>query len=314
LWRSLKPQTGVLNSRKNADISSEVISGLGINIPILSANMPAITGADMAIAMAKNGALGIMHRFMTLEEHISEAMTVKDSVGLENVACSIGLDGILRTEKLLDYCKTFFLDIAHADSQQVYKFVREWKEIYKDEASLAVGNIASYESAMRFAHYGVSAVKIGIGPGAACTTREVTGFGVPQLSAILDVVKIKEAYPHIKIIADGGIKNSGDIVKALAAGADTVMVGRLLAGASETPEPGIYYGSASQFVNGHNAPEGAYGEVKKTGPVVHTLKNLAWGIKSGISYGGAKNIKELQLNAEWIKVSHGTSLENATRF
>ncbi len=120
-------------------------------------------------------------------------------------------------------------------------------------------------------------------------------------------------YPNVKIIADGGIKNSGDIVKALAAGADSVMVGRLLAGTDEAPEPGQYYGNASYKMNNHHAPEGKHGEVERVGSVKDVLKNLTWGIKSGLSYGGASNIKELQENATFIKVSPLTALESSAR-
>ena len=117
----------------------------------------------------------------------------------------------------------------------------------------------------------------------------------------------------VPIIADGGIRNSGDIVKALAAGADTVMLGRLLAGADESPHPGLYWGMASKRVNGHHAPEGIEGIVPHTGPVKTTLKELAWGIKSGISYAGAVNLEELRANAEFIRVSPMSMSETGTR-
>ena len=124
---------------------------------------------------------------------------------------------------------------------------------------------------------------------------------------------IRQWYPHIRIIADGGIKNSGDIVKALAAGADTVMIGSLLAGCDEAPNPGEYYGNASHYVNGHRAPEGDYGQVERRGSVENVIKELAWGIRSGLSYGGATNLAELRKNAEFIQVLAAGQLESKVR-
>ena len=185
---------------------------------------------------------------------------------------------------------------------------------YKDYIKLIVGNVATYEGAKQFVQLGVEAIKVGIGPGAACRTREVTGFGVPQLTAIIEVNRaLQEFWPKTKLIADGGIRNSGDIVKALAAGADTVMIGSLLAGCDEAPNPGEYYGNASEHVNSHRAPEGSYGTVKKTGPVEDVIKELAWGIRSGVSYGGATNLKELRENAEFILCTAAGQIESSVR-
>jgi IMP dehydrogenase/GMP reductase len=182
------------------------------------------------------------------------------------------------------------------------------------DSLLIVGNVATAEAANELATKvgGIAAIKVGIGPGAACTTREVTGFGVPQLTAIMDVADALRG-TGIKIIADGGIKSSGDIVKALAAGADTVMLGRLLAGADESPHPGLYWGMASYRVNGHHAPEGVEGVVERTGPVGRTIKQLAWGIKSGVSYGGGTDLDGLRRNAEFVRVTPLSMGESGTR-
>jgi IMP dehydrogenase len=164
---------------------------------------------------------------------------------------------------------------------------------------------------------GVQGIKVGIGPGAACTTREVTGFGVPQLTAIMDVREAIDFYDKrtnkVTLIADGGIKNSGDIVKALAAGADTVMLGRLLAGCDESPLPGMYWGMASKKVNGHHAPEGIDGSVERTGSVKETIKNLTWGIRSGMSYAGVEHLEDLRSTTEFIRVSPQSMMESGTR-
>lgn len=316
----LEPQYGVLETRSEADISSSIVNRARISIPIISANMPSVTDSQMAIAMFKQGAIGSLHRFNTKKENIEEYKKVIESGA--RVICSIGMkDGLERFKALHNAgCTIFILDIAHADSRRVIDFINDfWQTTYNifygEYVKLIVGNVATYDGALRLMEAGVDAIKVGIGPGAACSTREVTGFGVPQLSAIMEVARARQYFPevNIKIIADGGIKNSGDIVKALAAGADTVMIGRLLAGCKEAPCPGVYFGNASSHINNHNAPEGIYGAVEHNDSVEKVLKKLAWGIRSGISYAGARNIRELREKAAWIKVSSGTQLENKTR-
>jgi IMP dehydrogenase len=305
----LVPQMGELTHRKDADISTQ-IGPFRLEVPILSANMPSVTGPNMVRAMDRAGGLGVLHRFSSIEENLENLL---DCAGCQ-VGVSIGLkDGFERTEAFLSTGRNlvYFLDTAHGDQVQVYNFIARWKQTYP-ELFLVAGNIATRSAALCMANYGVDGVKIGIGPGAACTTREVTGFGVPQWTAIRDVAEALEDY-NIVLIADGGIKNSGDIVKALAAGADMVMIGRLLAGCDEAPDPGVYYGNASAYINRHNAPEGVYGHIERCGPVERVIKRLAWGIRSGISYGGATNIAELQKHAEWIRVSPYAAIESSVR-
>lgn len=296
-----------MDSRKDADISSEVVPGWPLLVPIISANMPAVTESKMAFAMHCAGGAGALHRFNTIQEQ--EEMWTKYHQGI----VSIGLkDGIERTAALAGVgAKVFLLDVAHAHTAKGITFVEDWRTEFPDYF-LIVGNIVTYEAALMFADAGADAVKVGIGPGAACTTREVTGFGYPQLSAISICSQVKKLY-DVRVIADGGIRNSGDIVKALAAGADTVMVGRLLAGCDEAPNPGEYYGNASYRMNKHHAPEGVEGKVAKTGPVANLVKQLAYGIRSGLSYGGATNLEELRENAKWVKITPQTMIESGTR-
>jgi len=311
----LVPKTGALDSRKDADISGELYKNFKLNIPIISANMPSVTEHHMARAMYDVGGFGILHRFNSVEENVEEYHYASIS-GTRQVGCSLGLkDGFTRARKL-HYCgaRVFCLDVAHGDHDIVIKFIKNFKETFNtSEHKLIVGNVATFFGAERLADAGADVIKVGVGPGAACRTREVTGFGVPQLSAIIEVSRIKKWYPDVKVIADGGIKNSGDIVKALAAGADTVMIGSLLAGCDEAPSPGEYYGNASEHVNGHRAPEGSYGFVKRVGSVESVIKELAWGIRSGVSYGGATNLNELRENAEFIQVTAAGQHENGTR-
>src|SRR5574342_48509 len=310
----LVPKQGVLDSRKDADISSELVSGLKLDVPIVSANMPSVTGSAMAKAMDKVGGISILHRFCSVEENVQEYKNTF-LIGNWNVPCSFGFRDWTRVDALCEAgCRTFCLDVAHGDHESTILHIEEFKKTYPD-CRLIVGNVATYEGARALAYYEVDAIKVGIGPGAACRTREVTGFGVPQLTAIMEVRAGIDSYFEYgcKLIADGGIKNSGDIVKALAAGADTVMIGSLLAGCDEAPNPGEHYGNASEQINGHRAPEGSYGRVERRGSVEDVIKELAWGIRSGVSYGGATNLKELRENAEFIQVTAAGQHESSVR-
>lgn len=306
----LVPQYSKLAKRADADISGELGEGWALEVPIISANMPSVASPKLIKAMRATGAIGAHHRFCTIIENIhnyEEAGGGLISLGLK--------DGMERAYRLAEAgAVTFIIDVAHGDHEQVVDFIKAFrKEPAFNRLYLIAGNVATLTGAGRLAEQGIDAIKVGIGPGAACTTRETTGFGVPQLSAVMEVAEIKRFYPQVRVIADGGIKNSGDIVKALAAGADTVMIGSLFAGADEAPEPGVYYGSASKRVNGHHAPEGVEGKVERAGSVSGIIKRLAWGIRSGFSYAGATNIHELRENAEWVRCTPQAMIESGTR-
>jgi IMP dehydrogenase len=320
----LAPKRGQLDKREEADISSELVRGIPLALPILSAPMQSVTEVDMAIMMRRCGGSGVLHRFLEPENQ-AEMMDVVSNVFNGKFSCcaAIGVnEGLERAEHLLrGGCRVFVLDVAHAHSSRVLAFVEEFKSRFPvgSNTFLIVGNVATQDAAIDLAYAGADGIKVGIGPGAACTTREVTGFGVPQLTAIMNVAEGLAWFSSIHleskptIIADGGIKNSGDIVKAIAAGADSVMLGRLLAGADESPLPGFYWGMASKKVNGHHAPEGIEGTVPLTGPVENTLKPLAWGLRSAVSYSGGRNLQELRENAEFMRVSPMSAIESGTR-
>lgn len=297
----LVPRHGVLVSRKDADISTLLFpNGGAMLIPIVSANMKSVTEHKMAHEIRRLGGYGFNHRIDKLENRLMEFQKSGGSVpslGLKDTKDDINKFIALGS-------LAFLLDLAHADSERAIHFVKWFKNEYPG-IQLAVGNVATVGGVYRLAEVGADCIKIGIGPGAACITREVTGFGVPQLTAINNAEYVRDRYPNFRftIIADGGIRNSGDIVKALAAGADSVMIGRLFAGCDEAPEPGSYRGNASKSINGHNAPEGIEGEVPKSGPLEEVVKNLTWGIRSGVSYAGARNLKQLRENAQWIEVT-----------
>lgn len=340
------PSYSDIETRGDISLAPEFL--FEMSLPIISANMDYVTGAEMAIAMRQNGALGILHRF-----YKHQSWLIHDLIDIwqedNNFPFIVSL-GTRDTKQSLVDLRTIMsdpnseytddigytgivpaavcIDVAHGEHSKVLGLIDNIKNNYPDIKVIA-GNVATATGYLRLAEAGADAVKVGIGPGSVCTTREVTGVGVPQLSAILDIANARSARfndtakgPYV--IADGGIKNSGDIVKALAAGADVVMLGSLLAGSPECPgEVRVgpdnsrwrpYRGQSIFGVNGDKfVPEGISGFVKEKPPVAETLAKLAGGIRSGMSYVGARNLTELRENAEFIKISHSTHYESSTR-
>ena len=315
----LIPRKSVVASRKDTDTSGTLVKDIKLNVPIVASPMTSVVNAAMAEAMYNAGGFSVLPRMGIIAEQAEEFQkaTVNNIENRERVCgAAFGVqDGKERIEKLYESgCRVFVLDVAHAHSLEVENYLSNL--YFPDDLRLIVGSIATYNAAADFINFGVHGLRVGIGPGAACTTREVTGFGVAQLSAIMEVyaaIQDTPAEERPTLMADGSIKSSGDIVKALAAGADTVMVGRLLAGTKEAPFPGEYFGMASKRVNGHNAPEGAEGKVEDVGTVEEAMKKLAWGIRSGVSYGGVKNASELRDVTEFAILSPGVFHESAVR-
>jgi IMP dehydrogenase len=309
----LVPEHGVLGSRADADLTMELVQDYSLNIPLISANMPSVTNYVVAKEMDRLGAIGSIHRFQSVEDQMREF-----ALSGCNAIVSFGTRDTDRLSILAGAgVRIFMLDVAHGDSDNVANAIWRFHRVLPDhlECKLIVGNIATQRAAHSLRENGIiDAFKVGIGPGAACVTREVTGFGVPQFSAIKLIREYLDNHgPHIKLIADGGCKNSGDIAKAFAAGADSVMIGRLLAGAKESPYPGQYFGNASKQVNGHNAPEGLSGEVAVEGTIEEIVKKLAWGLKSAVSYSGGRSLMDLR-DVEYQRVTPLAAIESGVRF
>jgi IMP dehydrogenase len=307
----LVPQHGVLDSRADADLTMELVLGRSLSVPLISANMPAVTNCVVAKEMDRLGAIGSIHRFQSVEDQMREF-----ALSGCNAIVSFGTHDIDRLSTLAGAgVQIFMLDVAHGDSNNVANTIWSFNKILGLEHKLIVGNIATQQAASELRENGrIDAFKVGIGPGAACVTREVTGFGVPQFSAIKLIREYLDDYgPDIKLIADGGCKNSGDIAKAFAAGADSVMIGRLLAGAKESPYPGQYFGNASKQVNGHNAPEGLSGEIEIEGSLEEIVKKIIWGLKSAVSYSGGRSLKDLR-HVSWYRVTPLAAIESGVRF
>ncbi|MEM2855583.1 MAG: IMP dehydrogenase [Candidatus Nitrosocaldaceae archaeon] len=455
----LVPKRSHIISRKDTDLRTRLSRNISLNLPIISANMDTVTEANMAITLAREGGIGIIHRFMSVEQQVEEVKKVKRSESIiieqpytilptstiyeaKNMMKNLGISGLLvvdennkligivtrrdvqfesdkkkissvmtksiikaksnisieeakellhkhrieklplvdekervtglitakdikkmeeyplaskdkkgrllvgaavgvkgdfmeRTEALLDAeADVIVVDIAHGHSENAINAMRMIKKAFPD-CELIAGNVATGEGTKDLIEAGASAVKVGVGSGSICITRIVTGSGVPQLTAIMDCAKVAKDY-DVPIIADGGIRNSGDITKALAAGASSVMVGSLLAGTDESPGANItkngkkykiYRGMASFYASlgrkfreegevsidedlNDYVPEGVEALVEYKGSVIEIVRHLAGGLRSGLSYCGATNIQELQRNATFIKMTTAGYIES----
>jgi IMP dehydrogenase len=456
----LVPKRSPIVSRSQTNLRTMLSRNITLNIPIISANMDTVTESGMAIALAREGGIGIIHRFMTIEDQVDEILKVKrsESVMIEQpytikpdltvaeakkvmaefsvsgllveeggkllgiitrrditfeknnklkvselmtkdvitakaginidqakeilhnkrieklpvvddkkhiiglitskdilkmeqypyaskdrkgrllVGAAVGVKGdyLERTEALLEAgADIIVVDIAHGHSENAINTVHMIKKAFPS-CELIAGNVATGEGSRDLIKAGVDAVKVGVGSGSICITRVVTGSGVPQLTAVIDSVKVARDY-GIPIISDGGIRNSGDITKALAAGASSVMIGSLFGGTDESPGKTLvkngkkykmYRGMASfyaslgrkyreagpQVVDSDDlndyVPEGVEAMVPYNGSVVEIIRQMAGGLRSGLSYCGAKTITEMQKNAEFIKITSAGYIES----
>jgi len=324
-------KTGV-ESRKDVDISSYLTPKIKLRTPIISANMDTVTESAMAIEMAKLGGIGIIHRFNTIEEQLAEVKKVKKEEQIVGAAIGVKDDYLDRTAALIAAgVDVVVIDIAHGHSEYLIKALRTLKKKFK-KMEFIVGNIATYEAADELIKNGADAVKVGIGPGALCSTRVVTGAGVPQITAIMNAVEAAAKH-KIPVIADGGIRYSGDFVKAYAAGASSVMVGTMFAACEESPgklieKDGksfkVARGMASMAANMDRqtkdssvhkdlktyAAEGVEMLVPSNGKISEMVNRLASGIRSGFSYCGATNMQELWEKAEFIQITQNALIES----
>ena len=306
---------------------TELNKNLKLNIPLLSSAMDTVTESKMAIAIAKSGGLGIIHKNLNPKSQALEVTKVKKNNMIVGAAVGTNEKDIDRVYKLLESkVDLIVVDTAHGHTKKVLTIIKKIKKISKNSIVCA-GNIATGKAAKFLADSGADIVKVGIGPGSICTTRLVTGIGVPQLSAILDVKEALKNY-KTKIISDGGIKFSGDISKAIAAGADAVMIGSLFAGTTESPGKIFKYkgklyknfrgmgsagamaaGSADRYFQKKSeniskyVAEGVEGIVQFKGPVNKIIYQLIGGLKSSMGYMGSKTIKDLQKRSEFVKIT-----------
>ena len=311
----------------DTNISLNLTKKITLKAPFLSSAMDTVTESRMAIAIAKSGGLGIIHRNLSIKDQTKEIIKVKSKNLLVGAAVGTNKEDLLRSKSLIDNgCDLIVVDTAHGHSEKVLKILSKLKKI-NSKIPICVGNIATGEAAKKLYNSGADIIKVGIGPGSICTTRMVAGIGVPQISAVMDVKKALKK-KNVKIISDGGIKFSGDIAKALAAGADAIMMGSIFAGTDESPGKKFKYkgklykqyrgmgsigamssGSANRYFQKNFkdkskfVPEGVEGRVIYKGSVSKIIYQLKGGLRSSMGYIGAKNLNQIIKNAEFIKIT-----------
>ncbi|MDD3285052.1 MAG: IMP dehydrogenase [Patescibacteria group bacterium] len=315
------PKYNKIISRRDVNFQTQVTKNHKIDIPILAANMDTVCESEMAIALGRLGGLGILHRFLSIEQQAQEVAKVKKQKLLSAAAL-----GIKDYEERLPALITagvdiIVLDVAHGHSKRAGKTLDYIKSKYP-QIDVMVGNVATKDAAEYFISKKADAIKIGIGPGSMCTTRIMAGAGVPQLTAIMDVYEASQG--RVPLCADGGLKYSGDIVKAIGAGADCIMSGSFFSGTAESPGEIItiddrqykeYRGMASLLatvkkmtLDGSKIDEVVHveGEMTKIpykGSIVPIVNKLLGGLASGMTYIGAKDIESLKGKADFIEIS-----------
>lgn len=330
-----------------ADVSTKLTNTFKMNVPFLSAAMDTVSEHKLVTALALAGGLGVIHKNMSIADQAKEVEMVKnyefdnekykrvliDKKGRLCVGAAIGVtaDMMDRVHALMDAgVDVFVLDSAHGDSKNIINAIKKLRLEYPS-MELIAGNVATYEGALDLMKAGASAVKVGMGPGSICTTRIIAGIGVPQLQAVMDCARASKEM-NVPIIADGGIKYSGDVVKALAAGANTVMLGGLFATCEEAPgdiyesngkKYRTYRGMGSieamakgstdrYFQTGHKkfVAEGVQGIVEVKTTVEELVFQLIGGLKAGMGYCGSKDISTLQEKGTFIKITNNALLES----
>lgn len=331
----LSPQYSNIPSRNLVSLKTQLTPKISINFPVVATNMDTIVNIDMAIALAKCGSVAFYPRFALPEIQSQEVKKIIDQGFL--VIPSVGIkEGELNRFDLLvkSGAKAILVDVAHAHQQTCLDFIKTLKSKYP-EVEIIAGAVATYEGARDLFLAGADAIKVGVGSGSTCITRIMTGSGMPQLTAILECYRVASEFSR-PLIADGGVKNSGDVVKALAAGASTVMSGNLFAATLESTGEikevngqkfKSYNGSASaaeknrqyQKNPSEKSPEyvkyveGIERLVPLRGPVSEIIDQLDKGIRSGLTYSGAINIQELHQKAHFVRVTPSVVFENQNR-
>ncbi len=319
------------------DVRARLTNKIELNIPLMSAGMDTVTEWELAVAIAREGGIGIIHKSMSIEDQAAMVAKVKtadlllptaiaDAKGQLLCGAAVGATGDVldRIQALAGSgVDVVAVDTAHGHSQNVIRTIAYVKEAFPDLQVIA-GNVATGQATEELIKAGADAVKVGMGPGSICTTRIVAGIGVPQLSAIMNCCEAADKY-GIPIIADGGIQYSGDVVKAIAGGGSVIMIGSLFAGTTESPGSvvtinganyKVYRGMGSTgamqkgssdryFQSGSKkyVPEGVEGLVPYRGDVKDIIFQLIGGLRSGMGYCGTKNLQELRDNTQFVKIS-----------
>jgi len=316
----IAPCFSTVGSRKSVDLTTN-FGHFKLSLPVISSNMDTVTDAKMAAVMHQMGGMGLLHRFMTIEENVAEFQKVQGNVG---ISVGLGDQEFERAIALVEAGATIIcIDVAHGAQMNVVEQSRRIREKYKDNVHLMVGTFANSRSINDWLHHGGEAdsIHVGVGPGSACSTRIKTGVGIPQLSALTDCARSGRP-----LVSNGGCKNAGDIAKALAAGASAVILGGMLSATDEAPgeivenEKGRfkkYRGSASaesyvvqNKVADYRTAEGESMLIPYKGSVENILRDIEGGLRSSFTYVGAQTLQEFQRRAELIRISTNAQRES----
>jgi len=325
-----------------ANVASRISKGIPLSVPISSSPMDTVTGSRMALEMARLGCIGVIHRNMSIGQEVEDVKKVKsaearggtvDDAGRPRVAAAVGPFDVERASALETAgADAVVIDTAHGHNANVVKSAKALRK--QLSCDLIVGNIGTPEAAEDYLEAKPDAFRVGLGSGSACVTRTATGVGVPQASAVHGVYEVARKR-DIPVISDGGVESGGDMVKALALGAECVMVGKFLAGCDETPGelldsplPGLHgrykliRGMGAKSVIGRldrymispkGAPEGVEGLVPAAGPVARVLERAVQQLKQGMGYVGARDIRDLQRRAKFIAITQSGVEEGKPR-
>ena len=321
----LVPKYSEIKSRTECDIGTNLGSNLKLVIPIISSPMDTVTEVSMGVKMSQNGGLAIIHRYNTIEKQVDlvKGVIVRHD-GLIGAAIGATGDYLERAQELVNTgVKVICVDVAHGHHLLMKEALAKLTLHLPSSIHIMAGNVATKEGFKDLQNWGANSIRVGIGNGSICSTRMQTGHGVPSLTAIMECCEVAD---NAGVIADGGIKTSGDIVKALAAGADAVMLGSMLAGTAQSPGETIwlddkqvktYRGMASSEAQNSwrgksSTPEGISTTIPYKGDVQAILDDLVGGIKSGLSYSGARSLQELRFNAEFIRQTNAGQHESWT--
>jgi len=311
------PQTSGVQSRSDIDLRMPFGKGSHLSFPVIAAPMDTVCEEDMAVAIAKAGGLGILHRFMDIKKQ--QRMVQNLCLQGLPVGASVGAKGTYLEDAgklLLSGASVILVDTANGHSSYAVEAVKKLRDAFGDNFHLMAGNVSTKFGFEALSEAGADSIRVGIGGGSVCTTRLVSGHGIPTLASVMEIKEWKERYDvKTSIVADGGIRNTGDMIKAFAAGADTVMLGSMLSGTDESPgsiridENGKYKsfrGMASKEANeGKDIPiaEGVATRVAYKGSVNDILTNIRGGLGSGCSYSGEHNLRDLYDGSMYIEVS-----------
>lgn len=323
------PQYSEVESRGQCSLETRFTRNYNIEAPYISSPMDTVTDSDMAIALGKLGGVGVLHRFMSIDQQVNSAVDVLSTTQLVSAAIGATGDYQERAQALANAgVKVLLIDVAHGNTIQVKSAIEWCKKNLPSTVDIIAGNVATYEGAYNLADWGADAIRVGIGNGSLCETRIRTGIGIPQVTALLDCIHAIEFNGFdIPVIADGGIKMTGDVAKALSLGADSVMLGSILAGTRESPGEiqrmghwpneqlfKKYRGSASaETKRAHGMEEknveGNSKLIPYKGKVGRIINDISDGVRSSMSYVNARNMAEFRSNSNHVLITQNGLIE-----